>query len=63
MKKINKKNENEIQLIDLIRLLFNNKLMFIIFISISIIIGVLYNYNSQNLYKFTLKLNQLIILH
>ena len=56
MKKINKKNENEIQLIDLISLLFNNKLMFIIFISISIIIGVLYNYNSQNLYKFTLKI-------
>lgn len=56
MKKIYPKDKNEFYLIDLIMLIFGKKFKLILFISISTIIGVFYNYNLSNLYQFSLNI-------
>ncbi len=55
MREKNHLNKNELEFFDLIRLIYNNKLKLIAFISISAIIGIFYNYNLPNLLQFKLE--------
>ncbi|MDC0236120.1 hypothetical protein OAK10_04460 [Candidatus Pelagibacter sp.] len=55
MENINQIDNDEIDLIELIKLIFNNKLKLILIILIAAIIGGLYNYNLPNSFQFVLK--------